>query len=78
MTRPPSEPFTKTLQTAGDAESIATLLDRATERAKKGFAWGDAERLQSLAQRYRDYAQALRETVASEPEEPAADQAVLL
>jgi len=70
--------FSRTLQTAADADGVVTLLMRAQARAKKACAHTDAERLQTLAERYRDYAQALRETAAEEPEAPADEQAVLL
>lgn len=73
-----AEGFTRTLQTAADADGVTALLVRAGERAKKACAWQDARRLQDLAERYRDYAAALRETAADAPAEPAPDQAVLL
>jgi len=69
--------FSRTLQTASDADSVCTLLKRAAERAKKAFAHGDGERLERLAERYRDYAAALRETAAEMPTEPATDQGAL-
>lgn len=70
--------FTRTLQTAKDADGVVALLERAAKRAGAGGPGSDRERLTNLAERYRDYAQALRETAASQPEEPAADQAVLI
>jgi len=70
--------FSRTLETAASADGVVTLLMRAHERAKKAWAHGDAERLLHLAERYRDYAQALRETAASEPVEPTDDQVALL
>lgn len=72
--RAPAGDFSRTLQTAADATGVARLLDRAAERAKKVGCYGDAARLRDLAQRYVDYAAALRETAAETVEEPPADQ----
>lgn len=66
--------FTRTLRTAGEADSTAALLDRAASQVR-GHA--DGQRLRDLAGRYRDYAAALRETAAPEVEEPAPDQRIL-
>lgn len=73
-----TEGFTRTLQTAADADGTASLLRRAAKRSKAVGLYDDGRRLDLLAERYTDYAAALRETAATEPEEPAPDQAVLL
>jgi hypothetical protein len=70
--------FSRTLQTAEDAEGVARLLTRAGERAKKAWVLEDARRLSALAQRYTDYAAALREAAADAPTEAAPDQDALL
>lgn len=69
--------FERTLQTAADAEGIARLLERTAKRLVGGM-WGDASRLMELAQRYRDYAAALRECVPSDEPVAADDQGALL
>ncbi len=66
--------FNRTLQTAADAEGTARLLHRVAEDVR-GFS--DRLRLQALAQRYTDYAAALRETVTETPADPEADQRAL-
>lgn len=70
-----SEGFRRTLQTAADADGIAALLDRVSKLGR--LAFGDAQRLETLARRYTDYAAALRDSVAAE-DAPAPDQGVLL
>ena len=72
-----AEGFSRTLQTATDADGIAALLERSANKVGGGL-WGDAGRLLALSERYRDYAAALRETVASADPEPDDGQAVLL
>jgi hypothetical protein len=69
--------FARTLATASDAEGIAKLLDRAAAKVGGGV-WGDAGKLATLAQRYRDYAAALRECVPDEAPAVAEEQGALL
>lgn len=69
--------FSRTLQTADQAEGVARLLDRAADRAASVHLHSDAGRLRHLAERYTDYAAALRQTAADagsaapEPEQGA-------
>lgn len=65
------EGFQRTLQTAADAAATAAMLRRV---AKDVRGYLDRQRLEALAERYTDYAQALRETVLEEPEEPVSEQ----
>lgn len=67
--------FARTLQTAASAQANAALLERV---AKEVRSRSDADRLNALAERYRDYAAALRETAADlEPENDPDDQPML-
>jgi len=70
-----SEGFARTLRTAGEAEATADLLERAAKEVRGRL---DAQRLDALAGRYREYAAALRQTAAPQEEEPAPDQRLFL
>lgn len=70
-----SEGFSRTLQTAADAERTCALLMRASI-GKLGA--GDIGRLTDLARRYADYAQALRETATDAPPADDAEQIGLM
>lgn len=72
-----SEGFSRTLQTAADADGIERLLLRAADRLKGGLH-ADRPRLIALAERYRDYAAALRASVADDEPAPASEQRALL
>lgn len=63
-----SEGFSRTLQTADDADGIEALLLRAARDVR---SLADTRRLEALAQRYRDYAAALRESVTEDEPAPA-------
>jgi hypothetical protein len=71
-----TEAFARTLQTAADAERVSALLERAAGRL--GGLHPDIAALRGLAERYRDYAAALRETVGEPAEPPPEAQAALL
>lgn len=72
-----SAPFSRTLQTAEDADGVARLLTRAAARVTGLHP--DRARLEALAERYTDYAAALRETATDARVEPAdPEQAALL
>jgi hypothetical protein len=60
--------FSQTAQTARAAEATAQLLDRAAKRAAS--QWGDGERLNELAQKYRDYAAGLLAMIPTTTAEP--------
>lgn len=82
--------FRRTLQTAEEADGIARLLLRVAAADRKSPVTNvEAERLQALSERYRDYAASLRETADASKwalhegddkmfAEPAADQMALL
>ncbi len=67
--------FSRTLQTADQAEGIARLLERVADARHVTFS--DRARLMALSERYTDYAAALRQTAADagsaapEPEQGA-------
>jgi hypothetical protein len=66
--------FARTEQTASEADAIAAML---TRLAKGIHAHGDTGRLTALADRYRDYAAALRETIGHTTAEPDEQEAIL-
>jgi hypothetical protein len=68
--------FSRTLQTASDAEGTAKMLRRIAE-GRGTIHRLDVQRLEALAQRYTEYAAALRETVVEDPA-PELDQPALI
>lgn len=67
--------FSRTEKTARSAEHISRLLQRV---AKDVRGFGDRQSLLHLAERYSDYAAALRAVVAGREPEPDPDQPALL
>lgn len=63
--------FTRTLQTATDAASMAALLRRA---AKEVRAYQDRLKLEILAERYSDYSKSLIASVLPEQTEAPDDE----
>lgn len=72
---PPPTGFARTLETAANADGIATLLARVA-KAGAYVSCSDARRLEALAAHYRAYATALREAVA--PQAASADEQLSL
>ncbi len=79
MTATARQDFSRTLQTAKDAEGMARLLMRVADPAKRP-SYNDVAALKALSGRYTDYAATLRAMVAEEDEAPAVadEQEVLL
>lgn len=67
--------FDRTLQTATEAQATAALLRRAATDAR---SVSDKIKLGALADRYLEYAQALRETISVPEEGRAENQPALL
>jgi hypothetical protein len=70
-----SEGFSRTLQTAAEAEATAKLLEGVAEGHRVTYT--DRERLLALAARYTAYSDALRETAGEDRAAPEPDQGAL-